>query len=517
MRISKIKLEVDGVGTGKEAFLCNADLLPTPPSKRTWNKVTYSLFWFAEQASVTSWTVASTGISLGLSWWETWLCVILGRIVITFFMVMSGRPGMVYKIPFPVIVRSSFGVYGGFWPFFNRNAMTIIWCAILHHRRPACWLCDRLGGDPAFGVCPHQKLQQGGRLEDLADAGVAAHFPHLVSRRGARRGLHHDQEDSHGRRKQPRVGFSGADVHPGRPVRHVRSEQLRPDQKRCQEKRRPVHADDSRADGIDHRVAARHPRHVDIGEDLRPHYLVPDQDPRSVPDHQLLGEEQVRRLLHCARVLHRKAVTQLFANIIAGGNDTAALCPKYINIRRGAIIVMVLSFAITPWNLTKTSFSFTTYLSSYQIFLSGILGIVISDFFFVRKGRYELADLYSGKKDGIYYYTYGINWRDYVAYFISWGPVFPGFLHACGNTHISLGAVHLYIFALPIGIFIGGAAYYVLCAIFPPAGGIRKTWDEVDPEFVNDRCVLHGMETQVFEAASASGEKVDYVLRTMDA
>ncbi|KAG7727640.1 hypothetical protein KL933_002574 [Ogataea haglerorum] len=228
MRISKIKLEVDGVGTGKEALLCNGDLLPTPPSKRTWNKVTYSLFWFAEQASVTSWTVASTGIFLGLSWWERWLCVILGRIVITFFMVMSGRPGMVYKIPFPVIVRSSFGVYGGFWPFFNRNAMTIIWCGVQGITTGNCIYVMLYALTPkmaqihnpfssdysitggrlvgfAIGwvvtlllafVPIKKKLQQGGRLEDLADAGVAAHFPHLVSRRGARRGLHHDQEDS---------------------------------------------------------------------------------------------------------------------------------------------------------------------------------------------------------------------------------------------------------------------------------------------------------------------------------
>lgn len=43
---------------------------------------------------------------------------------------MTGRGGAVYHVPFPVLVRSSFGVIGAFWPVFNREAMTIIWTGV---------------------------------------------------------------------------------------------------------------------------------------------------------------------------------------------------------------------------------------------------------------------------------------------------------------------------------------------------------------------------------------------------
>lgn len=58
-----------------------------------------------------------------------------------------------------------------------------------------------------------------------------------------------------------------------------------------------------------------------------------------------------------------QVTTMIFANLIAAGNDTSAMFPRFINYRRGAIIILILAFAITPWNLTKTSFTFTAYLS----------------------------------------------------------------------------------------------------------------------------------------------------------
>jgi nucleobase:cation symporter-1, NCS1 family len=62
----------NGEGATGDAYLTNHDLLPVPLENRTWGKWAYTLFWFGECASVTSWTVASTGLSAGLAWWEAW-------------------------------------------------------------------------------------------------------------------------------------------------------------------------------------------------------------------------------------------------------------------------------------------------------------------------------------------------------------------------------------------------------------------------------------------------------------
>lgn len=71
------KLEVpqvntEGEGGNADVFLSNHDLQPVPEANRIWGKWTYGLFWFGECASVTSWTVAATGVNAGLSWWEAW-------------------------------------------------------------------------------------------------------------------------------------------------------------------------------------------------------------------------------------------------------------------------------------------------------------------------------------------------------------------------------------------------------------------------------------------------------------
>lgn len=59
-------------GEKGDIYLSNHDLLPIPKENRIWGLWTYGLFWFGECASVTSWTVASTGVKAGLAWWESW-------------------------------------------------------------------------------------------------------------------------------------------------------------------------------------------------------------------------------------------------------------------------------------------------------------------------------------------------------------------------------------------------------------------------------------------------------------
>lgn len=68
--------------------------------------------------------------SSGLAWWQSWICVWVGYSIAGCFICMTGRIGAVYHIPFPVVIRSSFGVWGGLWPVFNRAAMACIWYGV---------------------------------------------------------------------------------------------------------------------------------------------------------------------------------------------------------------------------------------------------------------------------------------------------------------------------------------------------------------------------------------------------
>lgn len=69
-------------------------------------------------------------IVAGLTWWQSWLCVWAGYFLASSFLCMTGRIGAVYHVGFPVISRSSFGIWGALWPVFNRAVMAAVWYGV---------------------------------------------------------------------------------------------------------------------------------------------------------------------------------------------------------------------------------------------------------------------------------------------------------------------------------------------------------------------------------------------------
>ena len=159
-----------------------------------------------------------------------------------------------------------------------------------------------------------------------------------------------------------------------------------------------------------------------------------------------------------------------------------ALLPRYITIRRGGYICAAVGFAMCPWNLLSSSNNFTTYLSAYSVFLSSIAGVMLSDYYIVRKGYLQIKDLYTAKKTAPYYFTYGFNWRAYAAYIAGILINIVGFVGAVreptGGPSAPLGAQYLYNLNYFCGFIVAGTVYYVLCRISPiPA--VSATWLEV--------------------------------------
>ena len=77
-----------------------------------------------------TWMISSSMVANGLSWWQSWLCVWIGYVMSATFICMTGRIGATYHIPFPVVSRASFGIWGALWPVFNRAAMACIWYGV---------------------------------------------------------------------------------------------------------------------------------------------------------------------------------------------------------------------------------------------------------------------------------------------------------------------------------------------------------------------------------------------------
>src|ERR1051326_1678490 len=74
--------------------------------------------------------ISSSNVVDGMSWWQSWICVWIGYFIAAAFVCSTGRIGAMYHISFPVVSRSSFGVWGSLWPVFNRAAMACIWYGV---------------------------------------------------------------------------------------------------------------------------------------------------------------------------------------------------------------------------------------------------------------------------------------------------------------------------------------------------------------------------------------------------
>ena len=132
------------------------------------------------------------------------------------------------------------------------------------------------------------------------------------------------------------------------------------------------------------------------------------------------------------------------ANTISAGTDLTALVPRFLNIRRGGFIAVIVAFAMCPWNLLSSSNNFTTYLSAYSVFLSAIIGVMFCDYFWVRRGYLEIPELYMYGQSSRSWYWKGINYRAYVAYVCGIIPNAPGFGGAVGAADVPIGATRVY-------------------------------------------------------------------------
>lgn len=110
--------------------------------------------------------------------------------------------------------------------------------------------------------------------------------------------------------------------------------------------------------------------------------------------------------------------TNVAANSLSAGSDLAAMMPRYLSIRRGGILCAAIALAVCPWHFFASTSSFTTYLSAYSVLLSPILGVMIADSYFVRRGKINVPSLFSAAPESAAWYFKGLNWRAFAAYLI---------------------------------------------------------------------------------------------------
>ncbi len=167
--------------------------------------------------------------------------------------------------------------------------------------------------------------------------------------------------------------------------------------------------------------------------------------------------------------------TNIAANIVSPANDFANLAPRKINFRTGGLITGVIGILIFPWKLIADPSGYIfTWLVGYSSLLGPIGGILIVDYYFIRKQQLLVNDLYS--RMGIYNYGSGINNKAVIALVLGILPNVPGFLvtiNAINPTTVWTWIADIYHYAWFAGFIVSGVVYLALMrrtAVHEPEG-----------------------------------------------
>lgn len=138
--------------------------------------------------------------------------------------------------------------------------------------------------------------------------------------------------------------------------------------------------------------------------------------------------------------------TNIAANIIAPANAFANALPRAIDFKRGGLIAGLIGIVICPWWLLG---QISSLLLTVSGFLGPILGVLLADYFFVRRRELSLPDLF--KTDGIYAFGNGINGRALFAMALGMVLALVGYVYP--------PLAFLYNLAWFIGCFVAMFAY----------------------------------------------------------
>ncbi|KAI0641777.1 NCS1 nucleoside transporter family [Trametes meyenii] len=392
---------------GEVTAWINRDIVPLPPSRRTWGAWSFVGYWLLTGFTIGGWTTASSLLGIGLNVWQAMVSVIIGQLLVALAVVANGYVGAEWHVGFPVYNRFVFGVYGSFFPLLMRILLSIVWYGVqlvfggksvkvviasiwpsfytLHNTLPesaGIELNDLIGilvfaaiSMPLILVPPEHYRKPFFYGSVIITATMFAMFVWaLAKQHGGGPLLSHPNQLSGA---APLAG--GAPL--GWAMAYGVSSTI-----------------GSICAGIlnqsDYTRFATRPRAqiasqlavVPVGSILVAFFGVVvtscaagffPEEPLLWAPYDLLRAVQVRGgpgaraacfFAGCAFVMSQCGVN-VPGNAIAGGIDFSGLLPKYINIRRGGFLTAVIGIAICPWKLLTGSSVFLTVLSSFSVFL----------------------------------------------------------------------------------------------------------------------------------------------------
>jgi nucleobase:cation symporter-1, NCS1 family len=110
--------------------LYNHDLAPVPLAKRNWTTFNYAALWVSMAHCIPTYMLASGLMTSGMNWWQALITILLGNTIVLAPILLNSHPGTKYGIPFPVFARAAYGTLGSNVPALMRALVACGWFGI---------------------------------------------------------------------------------------------------------------------------------------------------------------------------------------------------------------------------------------------------------------------------------------------------------------------------------------------------------------------------------------------------
>ena len=468
--------------------LYSEDLAPVPQNKRTWNTWNYAALWISMSLCIPTYMLASSLIEGGMNWWQSILTIFLGNVVVLIPMILNGHAGAKYGIPFPVFARASFGTSGANIPAMLRAIVACGWFGIQTwiggfalYQMLRLWF-------PALETLPQifpvsWGLQTGPAITFLlfwllnmyvVYLGVESIKKLLVFKAfflpiAALALLFWAINAGHGLGpilSQPSKFVSTAGFFAfffpaltGMVGFWATLSLNIPDFTRYAKSQKAQIT--GQAVALPTSMTLFSFIGVVVTSATTLIYGTTIWDPLV-----LAGKFDSKLLVTVAMiaVAISTLATNIAANIVSPANDFAHLAPAKINFRTGGYITGLIGILIFPWKLIADPSGYIfTWLVGYSSLLGPVGGIMIVDYYFIRKQNLVLNDLYS--KTGIYQFNNGFNVTAIIALIAGILPNVPGFLTTIKMMDTDIVPIwmsHIYNYAWFVGFGVSGLVYWLL-------------------------------------------------------
>ena len=183
-------------------------------------------------------------------------------------------------------------------------------------------------------------------------------------------------------------------------------------------------------------------------------------------------------------------------NAYAIGMDLTTYAPKFIDIKRGTIVCLLLSWVTCPWTFFGSSSKFLDVMGAFGVFTLPISALGWIEYWFVRKCKLSLIDFFTMSSKGSYWYWHGFNVRALVCCLIGMVLGFPGLYYSCNpDVEPNAGMMNYfygYMYFIPV---VTASVYVISHLLFPLKHEKLAKNDPVDYFncFTPEECAQLGM------------------------